>query len=254
MSLSREASNRDHLLTDARGGSPEALGRVLEAYRRYLLLLANKQLGPDLRAKGGASDLVQDTFLDAQRDFAQFRGQSPGEFRVWLRQILMHNLGVFTRRFRGTARRAVAREVGLRGASVSGGSLFEPAGSSASPSAKVAGRESSAALSVALDRLPEDYRRAITLRYHHNLTFEEIGREMGRSPEAARKVWARDGLPSRRMDGLMKSCNDSGSTDDHYIAWLAAQDDALAGRLDRALPPGSEQSVNSHPPAVGEGW
>jgi RNA polymerase sigma-70 factor, ECF subfamily len=191
MSLLREASNRDRLLKDARAGSPEALGRALEAYRRYLLLLANKQLGQDLRAKGGASDLVQDTFLDAQRDFGQFRGRSAGEFRVWLRQILAHNVGVFTRRYRDTGRRAVAREVGIRGASTNGAQLFEPAGSSASPSAKVVRRESSDALWVALDRLPDDYRRAITLRYHDKLTFEEIGREMGRSPEAARKVWAR---------------------------------------------------------------
>src|SRR5262249_45736682 len=39
-----------------------------EAYRGYLLVLAQRELDPDLRAKGGASDLVQETFLEAQRD------------------------------------------------------------------------------------------------------------------------------------------------------------------------------------------
>ena len=79
-------------------------------------------------------------------------------------------------------------EVGLRGASTNGGPLFDLAGSTASPSAQVAAREHSQRC-AAVDRLPEDYRRAITLRYEGNLTFEEIGREMGRSAEAARKVW-----------------------------------------------------------------
>ncbi len=191
MPVYREAPDLDQFLQDARAGSAEALGGALEACRRYLLLVAEKELGSDLRAKGGASDLVQETFLEAQRDFGRFQGESCGEFRVWLRRILMHNVGAFTRQFRETSKRAVGREVGLRGASSNGGPPFDLAGSTASPSAQVAAREHSQALRAAVDRLPDDYRRVITLRYEGNLTFEEIGREMGRSPEAARKVWAR---------------------------------------------------------------
>ena len=43
----------------------------------------------------------------------------------------------------------------------------------------------------ALERLPEDYRRVIILRYQEQLPFEEIGRLLQRSPDAARKLWAR---------------------------------------------------------------
>jgi RNA polymerase sigma-70 factor, ECF subfamily len=186
-----EAPDVDQYLKDARAGSHAALGGAFEACRRYLLLVAEKELGPELRAKGGASDLVQETFLEAQRDFGRFRGESRGEFRVWLHRILMHNVGAFARQFRDTRKRSVAREVGLRGASASGGQVVDLAGSTATPSAQVAAREHLQALRAALDRLPEDYRRVITLRYDGNLTFEQIGREMGRSPEAARKVWAR---------------------------------------------------------------
>ena len=39
--------------------------------------------------------------------------------------------------------------------------------------------------------MPEDYRRAVTLRFQEGLSFEEIGRQMGRSAEAARKLWSR---------------------------------------------------------------
>jgi RNA polymerase sigma-70 factor (ECF subfamily) len=51
--------------------------------------------------------------------------------------------------------------------------------------------EQSATLERALDRLPEDYRRVIQLRYREERSFEEIAQLMQRSPNAARKLWAR---------------------------------------------------------------
>src|ERR1700751_3723750 len=97
-------------LPGARAGSPEALGQLLEACRGYLLLIAQREIDPDLRAKGGASDLVQQTFLEAQRDFADFRGETEAELLGWLRQILLHNLASFARKFRETAKRRLAAE------------------------------------------------------------------------------------------------------------------------------------------------
>jgi RNA polymerase sigma-70 factor (ECF subfamily) len=179
------------LLVDARAGSPEALGQALEAHRRYLLLVAEKELAPDLRAKGGASDLVQDTFIEAQRDFGRFRGESGDEFRGWLRQILLHNLGAFARRYRDTDMRDVGREVGLLAGSSERGPVDGLAAGSETPSDVMIAQEQSLALRGVLDRLPADYRQVIRLRYDENLTFEQIGDEMGRSPEATRKLWAR---------------------------------------------------------------
>ena len=57
-------------LAAARAGSREALGRVLESCRGYLLLIAQQELDPALQARGGASDLVQQTFLEAQADLS----------------------------------------------------------------------------------------------------------------------------------------------------------------------------------------
>ena len=102
-----------HLLAAARAGSHEALGQVLEACRGYLLLLARRELAPDLQAKGGASDLVQETFLEAQRDFASFRGDTEAELAGWLRQILLNNLATYSRHFRETAKRRLACEISL---------------------------------------------------------------------------------------------------------------------------------------------
>ena len=179
------------LVAAARRGSNEALGQALEACRLYLLSIADRQLDEDLRAKGGASDLVQETFLEAQRDFKQFRGSSPDELRAWLRQVLLHNLGAFTRRFRTTSKRAVGLEVALQtaGSSADLGGRLE--GSNLSPSALAIEAEQVVALRRALERLPDECRRVVVLRFEEGRSFEEIGLLTDRSPAAARKVWSR---------------------------------------------------------------
>ena len=82
----------EDLLRQARAGSAAALGQLLDLYRNYLELLARLQIGRRLQGKVDAADLVQETFLKAHRDFAQFRGKSEGEWVGWLRQILAMNL------------------------------------------------------------------------------------------------------------------------------------------------------------------
>jgi RNA polymerase sigma-70 factor, ECF subfamily len=178
-------------LPEARAGSREALGQVLEAYRAYLLLIANRQLDTDLRAKGGASDLVQETFLEAQRDFAGFHGSSADELQAWLRQLLLHNLANFTRQYRGTAKREIEREVQLGQETPSGGAgVFVPA-DTPSPSGHALAREQADAIEQAVARLPEDYREVVRQRYLERRTFPEIAQSLGRSENAVRKLWLR---------------------------------------------------------------
>jgi RNA polymerase sigma-70 factor, ECF subfamily len=65
---------------------------TLERYRAYLSLLAGSKVDPWLRQRVDASDLVQQTLLDALERRDQFRGSSEGEFLAWLRTILSNNL------------------------------------------------------------------------------------------------------------------------------------------------------------------
>ncbi len=177
-------------LAEARAGSKEALGQALEACRAYLYLIAQKELDPDLLAKGSASDLVQETFVEAQRDFAQFHGTTDEEWRAWLRRLLLNNVANFTRRYR-TEKRQLGREVALD----PGGSSAERGGGLAadlpSPSGAALEHEQAERLRRALARLPDDYRQVIVLRYEENLAFEEVARRMNRSSAAARTLWSR---------------------------------------------------------------
>jgi RNA polymerase sigma-70 factor (ECF subfamily) len=185
-------------LAAAAAGSVEALGRLFEACRPYLLLVANEELGADLQAKVGPSDLVQQTFLEGQRDFSGFHGRSEGDLLAWLRQILLHNVANVRRQYRATDMRQVGLEVAVDRA----GPLPDRQGS---PSSHVAAQEQQAALCRALEQLPADQRDALRLR-QEELSFEEIGRRLGRSAEAARKLWAR---AVARLSQLLSANHDS---------------------------------------------
>src|SRR5207237_3309306 len=100
----------EHLLQEARGGDAATLGQLLELYRRYLALLARVQIGQRLQGKVDASDLVQETFLEAHRNFARFRGASEPQFVRWLRQILAAKLADLCRHYLGTQGRDVRLE------------------------------------------------------------------------------------------------------------------------------------------------
>lgn len=158
---------------------------MLETHRDYLLAVATKELGTDLKAKLEASDLVQETFLAARRDAGTFRGQSPEEWRSWLRAILQ-NLASNTRRhYRKTACRRVDREVPLDPIDVS------LADTASSPSSHAARRERAEVLALAVARLPEHYRQVLHWHHQEGQTFEQIATRMGISAEAARKLWGR---------------------------------------------------------------
>jgi RNA polymerase sigma-70 factor (ECF subfamily) len=174
------------LLEAARAGSNEALGRVLQTCREYLLLVANEEEGPELKVKAGASDLVQETFLEAQRDFGRFQGSSERELLAWLRRLLLNNLANLRRRYQTQSRQHV-REVRLE--TVDGLCLL--LSDASTPSGRAIRREEIEALERVLGEFPAHYQEVISLRHRERLSFEEIGRRMGRSPDAARMLWWR---------------------------------------------------------------
>jgi RNA polymerase sigma-70 factor (ECF subfamily) len=186
--LTDEAVRR---LAAARGGSPEALGQALEACRGYLLLIAQRELDPNLAAKGGASDLVQQTLAEAVRDFARFEGNSEDELLRWLRRLLLNNLTDFAREFRDTDKRRIDREVALAGDDSSADRDGGLAAAIPSPSREASANEQAEMVRKALEQLPENYRRVIVLRYQDERSFDEIGDLLGLTANAARKLLLR---------------------------------------------------------------
>lgn len=186
----------DQLLAEARGGSPESLGRLLQLYENYLRILASTQLDGKLRARFSASDVVQDTFCDAHRDFAKFRGSSERELLAWLRQILVNNLSHLVEQHVLAEKRNVRREVsaGQIGAAIGRSSARLEAmlvDRAPSPSADARRREYSVILADQLGALPGDYREVLVLRHLEGLSFDEVAQRMGRTSGAVRMLWLR---------------------------------------------------------------
>jgi RNA polymerase sigma-70 factor, ECF subfamily len=171
----------------ARNGDRSALGDLLESFRTYLSLVTDHRLGRDLRPKCSKSDLVQQTFLDAQGAFTNFRGSSPAEFQAWLERILLNNLGDLARQFRGAEKRRINREVAATGI---WSELDMPVDLS-TPSNKAIAREDEARLRQALSRIPGDYERVIVMRNLERRKFDEIAVVLGRSTAAVKKLWSR---------------------------------------------------------------
>jgi RNA polymerase sigma-70 factor, ECF subfamily len=169
----------------------EALGGVIESCRSYLLLVAERALAPDLRAKEGASDLVQDALVDAQREARRWKGRAEAsdELRAWLRAFLMHKIAHAARRYRGTGKRRIAREVSLSTVEADPSMAETLVADQTSVGTRAARREEEAALQSALNRLPERMRQTVLWRHNEDCSFEEIGRQLGCSNVAARNLW-----------------------------------------------------------------
>jgi RNA polymerase sigma-70 factor (ECF subfamily) len=183
----------DDLLKDlgaARAGSQEALGRVLEQFRPFLLRIANDELDSDLRPKVGPSDLVQQSLLEAHQGFAAFRGSAGEDLMAWLRGILRHNLADVRAAYHEAAKRQLRQEE-LLDAAHAGPLRDRLAADTPSPLARVVADEQAQAVQQALDRLPEEYRRVLTLRHQEGQSFVQIGAALGRSADAVRKQWFR---------------------------------------------------------------
>jgi RNA polymerase sigma-70 factor (ECF subfamily) len=182
-----------HLLRQAQGGDSATLGQLLELYRRYLALLARVQIGQRLQGKVDASDLVQETFLEAHRNFGRFRGTSEGQLVSWLRQILAAKLADLVRRYLGTQGRDVRLEQEIEDGFGHSSVLLDRglAAAQPSPSEQVARREQAVLLADALAELPADYREVIVLRHLEGLTFPEVARRMERSLDSVEKLWMR---------------------------------------------------------------
>ena len=192
MSSQQPSQNVGQLIQSARQGDPSARQRLFSIGRDYMGLVARAQVESWLRAKVDASDVVQQTLLEAHRDFDRFAGQSEQEWLGWLRRILTHNVADFVRRYRGTSKRAVRREIPFRDPEQSAAfGAPEPAAPGLTPSQEFLHADAELQLSAALGQLAEDYQEVIMLRNLERLSFNEVAQRMGRSRPAVQMLWMR---------------------------------------------------------------
>jgi RNA polymerase sigma-70 factor (ECF subfamily) len=181
------------LLREARAAGEPAFGRLLGRYANYLTLLARVEVGRRMQGKLDPADLVQETFLEAHRHFAAFRGTTEREFARWLRRILAGVLANTVRHYFGTRARDPRLEQALRAAvdQSSYALVSQLPDCGPSPSETAARREQAVLFADALAGLPDDYREVLVLRNLEGLPFQEVARRMGRTVDSVEKLWLR---------------------------------------------------------------
>jgi RNA polymerase sigma-70 factor, ECF subfamily len=183
------------LIRRVRAGEQGAREQLFNRYDAYLHVLARAQLGRHLRGKCDSADVVQETLLEAHRDFASFQGGTEPELLAWLRRILSHNLFNEARRF-AAQQRDTSREISIDQvrAGVEHSSVALARGLAAdtpTPSQVASQRESAVRLADALAKLPDDYRDVLMLRIFEELPAEEVAQRMNRTAGAVRMLQMR---------------------------------------------------------------
>jgi RNA polymerase sigma-70 factor (ECF subfamily) len=172
----------------------------IERFRSYLLLLARLKLDPKLRGKLDASDVVQQTMLEAHQALQSFRGNDSAAQAAWLRQILARNLANAVRDLT-RAKRDVRRERALHTGLDASAAQLEGwlADEQSSPSQKIERQERALQLAEALTQLPQAQRDAVVLRHFQGLSLAAIAAQLDCTTAAV------TGLLQRGLKNLRKS-------------------------------------------------
>ena len=175
-------------LDAARAGDRDALGKLLQSHWSPLWKQATVQIDESLQGKQAASDLIQETFFDAQRCFQDFRGSTPGELHAWLKTILSNNVQDVWRQYAVSQKRQISLELPLASDERD---VKKNGSESGSPSALFQKQERIVAVQRVLNAMPAHYAMVIRLRHWEALSFETIAAKMEKTPDAVRQLWYR---------------------------------------------------------------
>lgn len=185
-----ESGSGSDLAARASGGDRQALGLLLARHLPSLQAYVRLKAGPVLRARESLSDLVQSVCVEVLQDLPGFEFRGEARFRHWLFQHALHKV-VNKANYHRAQKRDLGRERAMpAGDSASGehASVLACYASICTPSRHASGREALARFEAAFDRLPDDYREAITLQRLVGMPYAEIAAAMGRSEGAVRNL------------------------------------------------------------------
>lgn len=185
----------DDLVARIHAHDANALADFLQAHRPQLMAFIERQLGTALRRKVEPEDVFQETCAEGVRALpgAEMGDRDPFS---WLCQIAERRIIDLHRRHFGAQKRDAGREVPI--GSPGAGTESQPAGlinmlvaSMTTPSQAFSRNAREATLYEALEKLPEDQRAALRMRYVENLPSKEIAEKLGKSDAAVRVMLTR---------------------------------------------------------------
>ncbi len=173
-----------NLLAQWHGGDKQALAVLLQRDLPWIRRFVSTRLGAFMKSREQTEDVVQDAFVRALQYGPRFSTESRARFRALIARIIENQLRD-RYDWHAAERRDAARNVALPADSVL--YLDNPQQSAITrPSEHATEAERRSWVQLAIELLPAEDRRVILLREWEGLEFEEVGKHMGLSPDAAR--------------------------------------------------------------------
>jgi RNA polymerase sigma-70 factor, ECF subfamily len=171
------ANETDLLLCDAARGDAEAIRSLFERHRAQLRRMISLRLDSQLAARVDASDVVQETLLDAARKLATYARERPLPFYAWLHRLAAERVADAYRRHWRCASRSVRREAATAttwpelSARILADRLVV---TDPTPGLILIRQERQEQVHAALARLAPSDRDVLVMRYLEDLSFPEI--------------------------------------------------------------------------------
>lgn len=185
----------EELLSRAKVGDIGALAELFDVYRERLWQMVRLRLDVRLQRRIDPSDILQETYLDVSRRFADYAADPQMPFFLWLRWLTGQRLIDLHRAHLGAKMRDVRQEMSLyRGALPQASSVSLAAqllGRLTSPSQAAVRAESQVRVQEALNGMEAIDREVLALRHFEMLTNEETAEVLGISRKAASNRYVR---------------------------------------------------------------
>lgn len=180
-----------NLLDRAKSGDRDAYDTLFALAADRLLLFIRLRLGAALRAKLDSMDVLQEAYLEAHRALPSFELSEDGAFARWLCRISENKI-------RGLADYHGAKK---RQEPQADRHVSDVLAAQTGPVTVAARKEGRIRLEKAIDKMESEEREALLLRYFEDLTVDQIGETMGRSPTSVRRLLGRATV---RLGDLLK--------------------------------------------------
>lgn len=158
------ADSTHDLIVRYQAGQNDAFSALFERYKNYVYRVALLVL----RNGSEAEEAVQDTFIDVLRGLPRYRVHGPARFETWLYRVTVNRC--YARQRRSQPPAAAWDELGEWLASGEG---------QGDPEAALQRREARRALWHRVDRLSDEHRLVVLLRYMFDLRYAEIAEVLG---------------------------------------------------------------------------
>jgi RNA polymerase sigma-70 factor (ECF subfamily) len=185
---SSDSTQTDRLLKQAQAGDRQAMDSLFAAHRAYLRCVIDLHMDDQLRKRVDASDVIQETQLEAAHRIQDYLSQPTVSFRIWLRQTALEQLINHRRRHVIAQKRSVRREVQLSDQSsfALAHRLLEKR-----PSEIVRREELAQQVREAVASMGEADREMILLRHIEELTNQEVSEVLEIDAGTASKRYGR---------------------------------------------------------------